>query len=402
VLTFDDARTRLLARANLLGTERIAVSRAMGRVLAEPVISPIDLPPFTYSAMDGYALRSEALTGTGPFGVAVRGESRTGRSPAPLVPGAAVRIFTGAEVPEGADAVIAQEDVEVVDGAIVVRSAPRLGQHIRKAGEDLARGNTALERGKRLLPSDLALLSSLDLSDVLVARQPRLTVLPTGDELRPAGTKAEAGTIPDALSLPIAELGRAAGATVRIAPYARDEPGATEAAIASALPDCDLLITIGGVSVGDHDLVRPALEARGVTLDFWKVAIKPGKPIASGVHAPSGAIVLCLPGNPASAIVTFALFGVPLLRALQGDARPLPRTMLLPLAVSLRKKAGRLEFLRSRLEDGPSGPVVRPFENQASGALTTLAWADALAMIPAEADVLEAGAAVETLRWQDA
>jgi len=401
MLTFEEARKRLLARAKPFGVERVHLSRAIGRVLAESVVAPLDLPAFSYSAMDGYALRLETLGGAGPFTLPVAGESRTGHVPAPLVPRTAARIFTGAEIPEGADAVVAQEDVERRDDAIVVRTVPRPGQHIRRAGEDIAWGEAALERGKRLGPPALALLSSLDIVEVAVARAPRVTVVATGDELRPAGAAHEAGKIPDALSLPIAELARAAGASVRIAPFVLDEPGATEVALERALDGTDLLVTIGGVSVGDHDLVRPALEARGVALDFWKVAIKPGKPLASGVHARSGAVVLALPGNPASAIITFALFGVPLLRAMQGDARPLPRTIPLPLAAPYRKKAGRLEFVRALVEDGPRGPLVRPLENQASGALTSLAWADALALIPAEAEALAEGALVEVLHTQD-
>jgi molybdopterin molybdotransferase len=401
VLTFEEARARLLARAKPLGTERVALSSAECRVLAWPVVAPGDLPPFSYSAMDGYALRAEGLTGAGPFTLAVSGESRTGRVSASLVHGTAMRIFTGAELPRGSDSVIAQEDVERRADTITFSAAPRPGQHVRKAGEDLLRGATALERGKRLGPADLALLSSLDVTEVEVALKPRVTVLATGDELRPVGSAASSGKVPDSLSLPLGALSAGAGAEVRIAPFVRDDARATEAAIAAALRGTDLLVTIGGVSVGDHDLVRPALEASGVHLDFWKVAIKPGKPVASGVHAPTGAIVLAVPGNPASALVTFALFGVPLLRALQGDQHPAPRTTRLPLALPYRKKAGRLEFVRAALDDGASGPVVRPLDNQASGALTSLAWAHALAMIPAEVEELAAGASVEVLRFQD-
>jgi molybdopterin molybdotransferase len=331
----------------------------------------------------------------------VLGESRTGTPPAPLVSGTAARIFTGAELPAGADSVVAQEDVEVGEAAIELGSAPRLGQHVRRAGEDLERGNVALRAGKRLGAADLALLSSIDQTEVAVARRPRVTVLATGDELRPVGAPPRAGTIPDSLSLPLGALASAAGADVRIAPFVRDDADATEAAIAAGLRGTDLLVTIGGVSVGDHDRVRPALEASGVVLDFWKVAIKPGKPLASGAHPSSGTLVLSLPGNPSSALVTFSLFGIPLLRALQGDERPLPRTAFLPLAAAYRKKAGRLEIVRAALEDDPLGARVRPLGNQASGALTSLAWADALALIPAEVEMLDAGASVEIVRFQD-
>ena len=401
MLSFHEARARLLARATRLETERVPLASALGRVLAEPVCAPWDLPPFSYSAMDGYALRSETLVGSGPFRLPVQGESRTGTPPAPLASGTAARIFTGAELPAGADSVVAQEAVEASEGAIELGSAPRLGQHVRRAGEDLVRGNVALRAGKRLAAADLALLSSIDQTEVAVARRPRVTVLATGDELRPVGAPPRAGTIPDSLSLPLGALASAAGADVRIAPFVRDDADATEAAIAAGLRGTDLLVTIGGVSVGDHDRVRPALEASGVVLDFWKVAIKPGKPLASGAHPSSGVLVLALPGNPSSALVTFSLFGVPLLRALQGDGNPLPRAAFLPLAVPYRKKAGRLEIVRAALEDDPRGARVRPLDNQASGALTSLAWADAFALIPAEVETLDAGVSVEIIRFQD-
>jgi molybdopterin molybdotransferase len=401
VLGFHEARERLLARARRLEPERISLALALGRVLTEPVSAPFDVPPFSYSAMDGYVLCAESLAGSGPFALRVLGESRTGRAPDALVPGTAARIFTGAEIPAGADTVIAQEDVERQDDAIVVRAAPRAGQHVRRAGEDLARGGEALGSGKRLGPADLALLASLDAIEVVVARRPRVTLLATGDELRAPGAPPRSGSIPDSLTLPLSALASASGAEVRVAPFVRDDADTTAAAVASALRGSDVLVTVGGVSVGDHDRVRPALEASGVVLDFWKVAIKPGKPLASGVHAPSGALVLALPGNPASALVTFSLFGVPLLRALQGDRNPLPRAVFRPLSAPYRKKAGRLEFVRAVLEDGPDGPVVRPLDNQASGALTSLAWADALAAIPAEVEALEAGETVEVVRFQD-
>lgn len=400
MLTFDEARARLLSRARPLDTERVTLALALRRVLAEPVLAPSDLPPFSYSAMDGYAMATTALSGSGPFELPVAGESRTGQPPAALVAGTAMRIFTGAELPKGADAVVPQEDVQAREGAISLGRAPQARQHVRRAGEDLARGGVALAPGKRLGVAELALLASLDVTEVAVVREPRVTVLATGDELRAVGAAPAPGRIPDALSLPLVALATSAGASARIAPFVRDDADATRAAVASALRGTDLLVTIGGVSVGDHDLVRPALEANGVLLDFWKVAIKPGKPLALGVH-PSGTLVLALPGNPASALITFSLFGVPLLKALQGDARPLPRTFPMPLAARYRKKAGRLEFVRVVVEDGPDGPLARPLENQASGALTSLAWSDALAMIPLEAEAVEAGASVRVLRLQE-
>ena len=403
MLSFDEARALLLKSAVALGAERVPLAQAFGRVLAEPLSASAPIPAFAYSAMDGYALAVTDLGADAPFQLPVVGESRTGRPSQGLVPGTASLISTGAELPHGADAVLPREIVEA-EGAPVTRISfqerPRTGQHIRAAGEDLALGAIAIAAGTRLGAAHLGLAASLDVTELSLARKPRVTVLCTGDELRRAGAPAQPGKIPDSISLPLAMLATLARADARIAPHVGDEREATEQALEAALHDTDLLLTVGGVSVGDHDWVRPGLEAQGVTLDFWKVAIKPGKPIAFG-RKPGGASVLGLPGNPASALVTFALFGMPFLRALQGDAQPLPGALRLPLGGNVRHKAGRLEFVRARLARAGDGLSVIPFENQASGALTSLAWADALALVPAEVDSLAAGTSVEVIRLQD-
>jgi molybdopterin molybdotransferase len=401
MLGFDEARARLLAGLTPLPSERISVETALGRVLAEPLVATSAVPPFAYSAMDGYALATSDQGATAPFRLAVKGESRTGRPSTPLERGTACVISTGAEVPDGADAVVPRELVERDGDVIVVRELARAGQHIRRAGEDLAAGAVALTPGHRLTPSSLGLAASLDATELAVARRPRVSILCTGDELRAAGGARVPGKIPESISAPLSALATLAGAAPRRCPPVGDDKDQTRAAVASALVGTDLLLTVGGVSVGDHDWVRPALEAEGVTLDFWKVAIKPGKPLAFGRHGTSGTLVLGLPGNPASAIITFALFGIPLLRVLQGDRQPLPRTLRLPLGASFRHKPGRLEFIRVRFETREQGLVAVPLENQASGALTSLAWADGLAAIPAEIETLEAGAPVEVLRLQD-
>jgi len=403
MLGFAEARSRLLAAITegKLPAERVPLEQALGRVLAEPVRARQAIPPFSYSAMDGYALASNDLGGAGPFRLEVRGESRTGRPASPLVPGTAAAISTGAEVPAGADTIVPRELVERSGETISLRERGRPGQHIRRSGEDLEVGAVALAPGVRLGPSALGLLASLDTTEVVVARRPRVTILCTGDELRAPGSAATPGTIPESVSPPLAALASLAGAVVRRLPPVRDEREATERAIAAGLADTDLLLTVGGGSVGDHDWVRPALEAEGVALDFWKVAIKPGKPLAFGRHTRGPAWVLGLPGNPASAVITFSLFGLPLLRALQGDREPLPRTVTLPLAVPLTHKTGRLEFIRVRLETRNGTLQAIPLENQASGALTSLAWADGLALVPAEVETLPAGALIEVLRAQD-
>ena len=403
MLTFAEARSRLLeaVAAGKLPSERVLLEQALGRVLAEPLVAAQPMPPFSYSAMDGYALSSRDLAGPGPFRLEVRGESRTGRPATPLVPGTAAAISTGAEVPSGADTIVPRELVERTGETISLGEPGRPGQHIRRAGEDLEVGAVALAPGVRLGPSALGLAASLDATDLVVARRPRVTILCTGDELRAPGSAALPGKIPESVSPPLAALASLAGAVVRRLPPVGDEREATERAILAALADTDLLLTVGGVSVGDHDWVRPALEAQGVALDFWKVAIKPGKPLAFGRHTRGPAWVLGLPGNPASAVITFCLFGLPLLRALQGDRDPLPRLMSLPLAAPFTHKTGRLEFIRVRLETRNGALSALPLANQASGALTSLAWADGLALVPAEAETLGEGALVEVLRTQD-
>jgi molybdopterin molybdotransferase len=401
MLAFAEARALLLAALERLPAERVALERAHGRVLAEPVLAASPLPPFSYSAMDGYALATGDLHGPGPFELEVRGESRTGRPAEPLVAGTACAISTGAELPSGADAVVPREDAERTGTLLALARPAKPGQHVRRAGEDLDAGGVALVPGMRLTPAALGLAASLDVTELAVSARPRVTILCTGDELRAPGSAKKPGKIPESISPALAALASLASAEIRCLPPAADDREATRRALAEGLAGTELLLTVGGVSVGEHDWVRPALEAEGVTLEFWKVAVKPGKPLAFGRQRGGGAFVLGLPGNPASAIITFSLFGLPLLRALQGDREPLPKLVRLPLAAPFEHKPGRLEFVRARLEEREGTLSVVPLANQASGALTSLAWADALALIPAETQALPAGATVEVLRVQD-
>jgi molybdopterin molybdotransferase len=401
MLSFEAARARLLEDVPVLEPERVPVEQAFGRVLAENVVARAPIPPFAYSAMDGYVVATRDLTGNGPWELPVEGESRTGRPAPALVGGTACAISTGAEVPSGADAVLPREVVERTATGLRFGERPRSGQHIRRAGEDLATGSVALERGLRLGPAALGLAAALDVTELVVTRRPRVTIVCTGDELRAPGSAAMPGKIPESVSPGLAALASLAGATVRRLPPVGDERDATERALAAALVATDLLLTVGGVSVGDHDWVRPALEAQGVVLDFWKVAIKPGKPLAFGRHRGGSAAVLGLPGNPASALITFSLFGMPLLRALQGDRAPVPAFAALPLAGTLAHKPGRLEFMRVALEPRDGRLSVVPFDNQASGALTSMAWSNGLALLGADVESLPPGAFVEVLRFQD-
>ena len=408
VLPFDEALARILALgAPALPPERIALEDADGRVLGEDLVAGADLPGFDYSSMDGYALRTAELDANLPIRLPVRGESRTGAEPDALTPGSTMRIFTGAALPAGADAVVMQENVTREADVAVFATRARAFDNVRRRGDDLAAGAIAMARGTRLRPAHLALAASLDRSELLVVARPDVAILATGDELRRPGDVAVPGTIPESNTVALRAMARRAGARARLLPHVRDDRGETERAFAAALVEADVVVTIGGVSVGDHDLVRPALEAVGVSLEFWRVAMKPGKPLAVGrfVRREAGrrdAIVLGLPGNPASAMVTFAVFGVPLLRAMQGDQRPFPATHRARMTHGHSHAPGRLELVRVTLGHDDDGRLTATtLANQASGASTAMAQADALAIVPAAATGLPAGAEVDVLLFGD-
>jgi molybdopterin molybdotransferase len=400
LLSFVQARARILDGVATVTSERVPIAEGAGRVLAEDLRAREPMPRFDYSAMDGYALCAADLAASGPWRVQVRGESRAGQSPQPLERDAACRIFTGAPVPVGADTVVMQENAERRDDEVRLETRPTPGQHIRRAGEDLAVGQVALERSTRLSAGALALSAMLDRSELVVARRPRVTILCTGDELRTPGSAGAAATIPESNAVALQALARRAAAQVRLAPLTGDDPEATFAAVEGAMEDADVVLTVGGVSVGDHDVVRPALERAGVTLDFWRVAVKPGKPLAVGRRGQ--AYVLGLPGNPASALVTFVLFGMPLLRALQADARPLAVPLRVALSKARKRQAERLELVRATLRREGDSTVAIAHDNQASGAATSLALSDGLAFIEPGQGHIEAGTLVDFVRWDDA
>jgi molybdopterin molybdotransferase len=378
MLSFDEALVRVLTQIPTLGSERVALELACGRVLAEVVAAKSNLPPFESSAMDGYAVASERFTGDPPWELEVHGESRTGRPAPSFRPGTACRIFTGAEVPRGADSVVMQEDVALAGGIATFRERPKPGQHVRHAGEDLPQGATALEAGTRLGPYQLGLLAAADLEEVLVARRPRVGILCTGDELRRPGSAPRPASIPESNSVVLAALARSAGAVATLSDSAPDDAAATRDRLAVLLDTSDLVVTVGGVSVGDHDVVRPALEASGAELDFYKVAIKPGKPLTFGRR--SDTIILGLPGNPVSAQVTFTLFGLPLLRKMQGDRRSFPAPRRFRLGGPIRQNPGRRGFYAATVV----GDTATPLSRQSSGSTVSLAHAEALVVVPQE------------------
>ena len=292
-----------------------------------------------------------------------------------------------------------QERVVVQGGKATFDAAPRAGQHIRRAGHDHAPGALAIPAGTRLTPGGLALAAMTGRAELVVARRPRVTIVCTGEELRVPGEPSRAASIPESNSAALAALARQGGADVRGAPLTSVDRVAPRRALELALDGTDVLLTVGGVSVGDHDVVRPALERAGVTLDFWRIAIKPGKPVAVGRRG--AAHVLGLPGNPASALVTFAVLGLPLLRALQGDARPVPLALAVRLSAACERGPDRLELVRASLRAVDGVLTADVHGNQSSGAATSLAASDGLAFIPAGRGELPAGTVVDFLRWSD-
>ncbi len=407
MLDLDQAQSRILAGVARLSTERVPLDLAVSRVLADELVSTLDLPPFDYSAMDGYAVR----VADGLVERAVVGESRAGSADlAPLAAGTTMRIFTGAPVPDGADAVLMQEDAARAGERVSFAGAkgPRVGQNIRRRGEDLGRGAVALAAGTRLRATHLPLLAALDVVRPAVVRRPVVSILATGDELREPGSPARPGSIVETNGPAIAAMVREAGGEPRLLPIVRDEPERLRAAIRAALDGVDVLLTIGGVSVGDHDLVRPMLVEEGVAIDFWRVAIRPGKPLAFGRRG--GVTVLGLPGNPVSAMVTFALFAAPLLRALAGDRAPLPPRRTVRLGCALAHVPGRTDLVRARLERAPwdsradadlgasaAQTLAFPVASQASGSVVSIAGADALLVVPQGSEGLAAGAEVDAI-----
>ncbi len=396
LITIGEARERILSVcAQRLGTEPIAISDALDRVLASDVRVSGDVPAFACSAMDGYA----AAHGPAARTLRLAGESRAG---APhrgqLQPGEAIRISTGAAVPAQATAVIRQEDAVVRDGAIETLVALEPGANIRPAGSAMRADELVLPAGTVIGPHALAAAVAAGAATILVARRPQVAVLCTGDELRAPGEPLRPGEIHNSNGPMLTALASRCGAITTPATRVADDVAVTEHALADALVQADLLIVSGGVSVGPHDHVRPALQKLGVEQQFWGVALQPGKPTWFGVGA--GKPVFGLPGNPVSAAVTFTLLVAPALRALQGAPPSLGpdgegrQQQRAALAVPVRRNPTRDRAILVRLILGPQGTVAVPTGVQESHRITALVGADALAMVPRGAGDAPAGESV--------
>ena len=379
LLPLDDALAQLLAQAAPLAQgEAVATFDADGRVLLRDAVSPLQVPPLDNSAMDGYALRCADVVAPGAV-LPVSQRIPAGSVGTPLLPGTAARIFTGAPVPPGADAVVMQEDCEVLeDGRVRVHGVHRPGQHIRRAGEDIARGATVLAAGTRLTPAALGLAASIGLAQLEVARRPRVALFSTGDELAMPGEvppeRMPPGAIYNSNRFFLRAMLQRLGCEVTDLGIVPDRLDATVAALRAAAQGHDLILTSGGVSVGEEDHVKPAVQALG-RLDLWQIAIKPGKPFAYGrVDSAAGvAHFMGLPGNPVSCFITFAMLVRPFLLRLQGVLDVAPKTIAARADFDWPRADKRREFLRVR-HDGQGGLEI--FRNQSSGVLTSAVWGD--------------------------
>lgn len=397
MIPVDEARRRILVELRCVGIEEASLLEAQGRVLAEDVRARLTQPPFAVSAMDGYAVRASDVA-TVPVTLKVIGAAPAGSAFAGTVgAGEAVRIFTGAPVPDGADAIVIQEDTTAADGKVTVKEAAPAGRYIRAAGLDFKADDVGITRGRRLTARDIGLAAAMNVPWLRVRRRPRIALLATGDEIARPGDPVGPNQIVSSNTYALAAVVRALGAEPVLLGIAKDTVEDTLAKVEGAR-GADLLVTTGGASVGDHDLVQRALATRGLAVDFWKIAMRPGKPLMWGRLGDLP--VLGLPGNPVSSLVCALVFLKPAIETLSG-LDPEAATLLdARLGQDLAANDQRQDYLRAKLARGTDGiPVATPFAKQDSSMLSLLAQSDGLIVRPAHDQPRKSGEIVRVLSF---
>jgi len=395
VLSVEQAREHILANLSPLAPQRVDILEALGLVLVSDVVAGGSIPPHDNAAMDGYAVQYRDL-GSAPVRLQVVGQVAAGSVwSGVLQPGQALRIMTGAPMPAGADTVVRFEDTQTAEDTVLIRRVPEEGANVRHAGEDVQPGEVVLAAGTVLGPAEIGMLASLGQPSVLVHRRPRVAVLATGDEIVPVDAPLQPGKIHNINSYANAAQVLQAGGQPIVLEAAPDAALALHEGLRNALEaQADLIVTSGGVSVGDFDLVKQVLSTEG-QLDFWWVNMKPGRPLAFGTLG--GTPLLALPGNPVAAMLGMLLFGVPAIYRLLGLPPRDEPSLLARLAEPIDRKDGRRHYLRVQLTKGPDGPVARLTGDQGSGILSSMVRADGLAIIPESVDHLEAGSIVQVI-----
>lgn len=391
MLDFDEAQSRLAAAGTPPNiTETCPLHQARGRVLAQTLYATLDLPPADNSAMDGYAIRHADYAAGQPLPVQQR--CYAGVMPEPLQPGKSIRLFTGSLIPAGADTVVMQEDGSETDNALLINHLPPKGSHVRHQGEDVTKGDQLFPKGTLLQAAELALLASQGYAELPVYPRLKLGLLTTGDELVTPGQPRQDEHIFNSNAPMLAALAADMGLEVVHVLHAADTAEALDEAFKTMLQDCDLIVTVGGVSVGEKDLVKPAIESLGGTMDLWRVRMKPGKPVA--LARIQGKPVVCLPGNPVSAYAVFTVLITPLVRTMQGRAVVFPPVQYGRMHTDRPFNETREEFLRVQAQFNDQGlPQLIPYAQQGSGVISSLPWATGFARIPANTTV-EGGAVV--------
>lgn len=399
LMSVEEARALIRERLQpVVGTERVPLAEADGRVLAERIVAPVNLPPFANSAVDGYAVRFTDLMPGAATVLPLEGRVAAGSSiQAPARPGRAVRIFTGAPMPEGFDTVFMQEDVDATGEEVSLPAGLRRGANMRPAGEDLAQGSPALEAGERITPRQIALLAGLGLGEVPVRGRLRVAVFSTGNEIVSPGEALPPAALYDANRFMLIAMLRRLGCAITDVGILPDHRAAVAEALAGAAGTQDLLITSGGVSTGEEDHVKGAVEEAG-SLTFWRLGIKPGRPVALGVVA--GIPFIGLPGNPVAVFVTFTQIARALVARLAGEVYEPPTALTVRAGFAYRKKEGRREYVRVRLAREADGTLTAyKHPREGAGVITSLTETDGLVELPEAVTRVEAGDAIAFLPY---